>query len=73
MISSCVRQSHPEEVVAEVAEYLLTWLYPFKQVSSVSSTLPDEEDGEVVEGGIGAGSAAVKASVSSAMALSLQC
>ena len=38
--------------------------------SSASSSIPDEEDGEVVEGGVGAGSA-VKASVSSAVALSL--
>ena len=38
--------------------------------SSVRSSHPDEEVGEVAEGGVGAGSA-VKASISSAMALSL--
>ena len=39
--------------------------------ASVSSSHPDEEVGEVVEGCVGAGSA-VEASVSSAMALSLK-
>ena len=39
--------------------------------SSVRSSHPDEEVGEVAEGGVGAGSE-VEASISSAMALSLQ-
>ena len=40
--------------------------------SSVNSNLPDEEDNEMVEGDIGIGSTAAKASVSSAMVLSLE-